>query len=125
MKKKICIVILIICLLAIILFGMYLIDRNRMRNNKPVIFSNWGYQYVPPIDLPEKEIKAAIMNYVIEKAEAIKISDVTTSLYSPQETNTTIKITTLTLKVTILNLCSEMKTMPTLLNLILKLTLNL
>ena len=54
MKKKICIVILIICLIAIIISGMYVTDRIRMKNNKPVIFSTWGYQYVPPIDLPEE-----------------------------------------------------------------------
>ena len=69
MKKKIGIVILIICLLGIILFGMYLIDRNRMKNNKPVIFSNWGYSYVPPINLPQEEIETAIMNYIIEKGD--------------------------------------------------------
>ena len=28
-----------------------------MRNNKPVIFSTWGYSYVPPSDLKKDEIK--------------------------------------------------------------------
>jgi len=69
MKKKICIVILIICLLGIIVWGMYLTDRIRMKNNKPVIFSNWGYSYVPPINLPEKEINSAIMNYIVERGD--------------------------------------------------------
>ena len=69
MKKKICIVILIICLLGIILFGMYLIDRNRMKNNKPVIFSNWGYSYVPPIDLPEEELDSAILKFIVERGD--------------------------------------------------------
>ena len=55
MKKKIFIVILIVILLVIAHFGMYLIDMNRMKNNKSLIFSNWGYSYVPPINLPEKE----------------------------------------------------------------------
>ena len=69
MKKKLCIVILIIFLLGIILFGMYLIDRNRMKNNKPVIFSTWGYQYVPPIDLPEKELNNAILKYILDRGD--------------------------------------------------------
>jgi len=69
MKKKVCIVIFIICLLGIIIFGMYLIDRIRMKNNKPVLFSNWGYSYVPPIDLPEEKIKNAVMNYIVNKGD--------------------------------------------------------
>ena len=54
MKKKIFIVILIVFLLVIAHFCMYLIDMNRMKNNKSLIFSNWGYSYVPPINLLEK-----------------------------------------------------------------------
>lgn len=59
MKKKIFIVILAVCLIGIIVFGMYVTDRIRMRNNKPVGFSTWGYQYVPPIsdnEIPQEEI---------------------------------------------------------------------
>ena len=64
MKKKICIGILIICLLGIIVFGMYVTDRIRMKNNKPVIFSTWGYQYVPPIskdEIPQEEISKDVV----------------------------------------------------------------
>ena len=59
MKKKIFIVILAVCLIAIIIFGMYVTDRIRMKNNKPVVFSTWGYQYVPPIS--EDEIPVVII----------------------------------------------------------------
>ncbi|MBO5004439.1 MAG: hypothetical protein J6D03_04150 [Clostridia bacterium] len=69
MKKKISIIVLIICLIAILIFAMYLIDRNKMKNNKPVLFSNWGYSYAPPIDLPEEEIKNAVMNYIVDKGD--------------------------------------------------------
>jgi len=58
MKKKIFIVILAVCLIGIIIFGMYVTDRIRMKNNKPVVFSTWGYQYVPPIsddEIPQEE----------------------------------------------------------------------
>ena len=69
MKKKVLIVILAVCLIAIIIFGMYLIDRNRMKNNKPVIFSNWGYSYVPPINLPLEEIESAIMSFIVDRGD--------------------------------------------------------
>lgn len=45
MKNKILIFILAIVL---ILGGMYLIDKNRMKNNKSVIFGTWGHSYTPP-----------------------------------------------------------------------------
>jgi len=67
--KKIFVVVLTICIIGIAIFGMYVIDRNRMKNNKPVLFSTWGYSYVPPIDLNEKEIKTAIMNYILDKGD--------------------------------------------------------
>ncbi len=69
MKKKIFVVVLAICLIGLIIFGMYLIDRIRMKNNKPVIFSTWGYSYVPPINLNEEAIKNAIMNYIVDKGD--------------------------------------------------------
>lgn len=49
MKKKVLIVLLIIILIALVLGTMYLIDRKMMKNNKPVIFSTWGYSYTPPV----------------------------------------------------------------------------
>lgn len=48
MKKKIIIVISVLAILLLALGGIFLIDKNRMDNNKPVIFSTWGYDYVPP-----------------------------------------------------------------------------
>jgi len=45
MDKKIKIFALIIILIIVLLGTMYLIDRKRMKNNKPVIFSTWGYSY--------------------------------------------------------------------------------
>ena len=48
MKKKILIVLSVIVLIIVILETMYLIDRKRMEDNKPVIFSTWGNKYAPP-----------------------------------------------------------------------------
>lgn len=51
MKKKIIIIVSIIIVLALAVGGAYLIDKNRMANNKPVIFSTWGYDYAPPEEI--------------------------------------------------------------------------
>lgn len=69
--KKIFTIILSVIIMFIALFMvMYGIDINRMRNNKPVIFSTWGYSYVPPLELKEEEIKLAIANYLIAKGDS-------------------------------------------------------
>ena len=69
--KKIFIIILSVIIAFIVLFMlMYGIDINRMKNNKPVIFSTWGYSYVPSIDLKEDEIELAITDYLIQKGDS-------------------------------------------------------
>lgn len=50
MKKKIVIIVSIIVILIVLIGSAYLIDKNRMANNEPVIFSTWGAQYVPPVE---------------------------------------------------------------------------
>ena len=49
MKKKILIALLAILLIALILGAMYIIDRKRMKDNRPVVFSTWGYSYTPSV----------------------------------------------------------------------------
>ena len=56
-KRIIKIVLLAFLSLLIILTTLFFIDVNRMRNNKPVFFSTWGYSYVPPIDIKEDKIE--------------------------------------------------------------------
>ena len=73
MKKKICIAVLTICLLGIIVFGMYITDRIRMKKNKPVIFSNWGYSYVPPISDDEILQEESSKDVVIIKIEVVNL----------------------------------------------------
>jgi len=48
LKKKIIIIISIIAIFTLAIGSAYLIDKSRMDNNKPVIFSTWGYDYAPP-----------------------------------------------------------------------------
>ena len=65
MKKKILIVSIIIVLIAIVIGTMYLIDRNRMKNNEPVIFSTWGYSYAPPATEKTQQTEQN-RNYVVD-----------------------------------------------------------
>lgn len=60
----------VILMFLVILIAMFSIDINRMKNNKPVIFSTWGYEYAPAIDLHEVEIYKSINDYLIEKGDS-------------------------------------------------------
>ncbi len=55
-----------------ILFVFFGIDVFRMKNNKPVFFSTWGFSYAPPINLDVINIEKAIKNYLIEEDEKNK-----------------------------------------------------
>ncbi len=68
-KNTFIVVILIILVIIVMFITMFCIDINRMKNNKPVIFSTWGYSYTPPIDLKEEEIELAIINFILEKGD--------------------------------------------------------
>lgn len=48
MKNILKISIIILVIILIVLGTIYIIDKNRMNNNKPVLFSTWGYDYAPP-----------------------------------------------------------------------------
>ena len=61
MKKKILIVLVVILAIILILGVLYLIDINRMKNNKPVFFSTWGYDYAPPVNVNNTQIEDNIV----------------------------------------------------------------
>ena len=44
------IVLLVVVIVVILLFVAYRVDMKKMENNQPVLFSTWGYQYVPPVE---------------------------------------------------------------------------
>jgi len=68
-KNKFKIVLIVILVIILAFPAMFVIDVNRMRNNGPVIFSTWGFDYVPPINLKEDEIYAAIEDYLLDGHE--------------------------------------------------------
>lgn len=49
---------------------MFCVDVRRMNQNKPVVFSTWGYEYSPAIEIPETEIYQAIKEYLVEKGNS-------------------------------------------------------
>ena len=55
---------------VLMLVSLFFIDINAMRNNKPVVFSTWGFDYATPVDLKEEEIEIAIKDYLIEKLDS-------------------------------------------------------
>ena len=59
---KISLIIVISFILCFI--SMFIVDINRMNNNEPVLFSTWGYDYTPAIDLHDEEIELAILEYL-------------------------------------------------------------
>ena len=74
MKKKLMIVISIILLVAIAIGVAYAIDMNRMKNNQSVVFSTWGYQYVPPVnDYPLDNEEKSFVGKVLEETTTYMI----------------------------------------------------
>ena len=59
-----------IIILILLLITIFLIDVRMMNQNKPVLFSTWGFKYMPAIDLKEEEIKLSIKKYLVEKGES-------------------------------------------------------
>ncbi|MBR5228104.1 MAG: helix-turn-helix transcriptional regulator [Clostridia bacterium] len=64
------ITLLSIFLLLLLIITLFSVDVNRMRNNKPVFFSTWGFEYVPPIDLSTEQIENAIYTYLTENNDS-------------------------------------------------------
>lgn len=61
---------------TVILGGLFCIDVNRMKNNKPVFFSTWGLKYAPPVQLDDEEIEIAIKDYLVKNGDSeIKYHD--------------------------------------------------
>lgn len=70
-KKILTIIITIIIVFAIALGILYIIDMNNIKNNKPIIFSNWGKTYAPPehlYNIENIEIENLPKQYSLEQA---------------------------------------------------------
>lgn len=75
-----------VILLTVSLILMFLTDVRRMNQNKPVVFSTWGYDYAPAIKINESGITTAIKEYLTEKGNNEP------KRYSDEKTFASIKI---------------------------------
>lgn len=69
--RKVIISIVIILLPIITVLSCFSIDLNRMRNNKPVVFSTWGFDYCPPINLSDEMLEITAENYLAKTLDKI------------------------------------------------------
>ena len=60
----------ILIIIFVSLAFMFIIDVRRMNENKPVVFSTWGFLYTPAIDLNDDEIYLSVRNYLVEKGDS-------------------------------------------------------
>ena len=68
--KLVCVLMVsLIALILITLFVLFSIDIIRMRNNEPVLFSTWGFQYAPPINIDAVNMENNIKEYLIKEDE--------------------------------------------------------
>lgn len=56
----------------LLLFACFAVDVHRMRNDKPVVFSTWGFEYAPPVDLKYEKIEYAIKEYLEKQGDIAK-----------------------------------------------------
>lgn len=64
------VIVSILIIIFVSLAFMFVVDVRRMNENKPVVFSTWGFLYTPAIDLNDDEIYLAIRNYLVEKGDS-------------------------------------------------------
>ena len=69
-RKSLVVVICVIILLFLSTLTLYTIDMIRMKQNAPVLFSTWGYEYAPALNIPVEEINNTIKNYLVEKGDS-------------------------------------------------------
>ena len=48
---------------------MFGIDVHQMRQNKPVVFSTWGFDYTPPVGLSDEAIRQAVESFMLIQNE--------------------------------------------------------
>lgn len=65
MKKKVIFGIIVLVILLLAMGIIYTIDMNRIKHNKAVLFSTWGYDYCPPVNLDGEQINKLIHDYII------------------------------------------------------------
>ena len=55
--------------IIILLVICFAVDVNRMRNDKPVVFSTWGFDYAPPLYIKYEKIEYTIKEYLKKQGD--------------------------------------------------------
>jgi len=63
------IIISIIVVLISLLITFFFIDVRRMNQNEEVLFSTWGFDYAPPVDLNAELLESTIKEYIVTKGD--------------------------------------------------------
>lgn len=71
-KRTFAAVLISIIGVILLLFACFAVDVHRMRNDKPVVFSTWGFEYAPPVDLKYEKIEYAIKEYLEKQGDIAK-----------------------------------------------------
>ena len=74
-RNKYAIIIGIIIVFIIGYGTLFCIDINRMKNNEPIFFSTWGFDYFPPVNLDEEKMSNSIENYIVANGDEHKRND--------------------------------------------------
>lgn len=69
-KNTFKIIITAVFVIALSLILMFFTDVRRMNQQRPVVFSTWGYKYAPAEKFNENEIITAIKEYLTEKGDS-------------------------------------------------------
>lgn len=60
-----------IVLLVVMVLCVYITDMHRMKNNRPVVFSTWGYDYSPPEISPQAAVDAILEKFDVKSIKTI------------------------------------------------------
>ena len=66
-KRRLLAVLSLIVFLFLGVAAMFAVDVVRMRNNEPIVFSTWGFDYAPPVDTRKERIAQAIHTYMTQE----------------------------------------------------------
>lgn len=69
-KRIFTVIVLVIVFLIMCFIAMFLVDVHRMRENRQVVFSTWGFEYAPALEMPEAKIEQSIIKYLQTMADS-------------------------------------------------------
>ena len=74
-KKAKYVLVIFIGVVLLSLLTLFGIDVYRMKNNKPVFFSTWGFLYTPALNIEDDKIYWAVKNYLVREGDEVKHHD--------------------------------------------------